>query len=190
MRIFSACAWSSQSCNLNVVQKMLVQDCYDIYNILEFRKSADKTATWAAKLKTGWALSCLLSTKQAASLASTATWIAENRYASQLTKWWDIESYDPNCDVTAQSNNEPILVETLEQTTRLIGERYLVGILRREDNAKSHKKTLFSFGTTQVFRATPTEKLNVQKALSLNSWHWRQGWLCPKIDQKTEWNQR
>ena len=45
---------------------------------------------------------------------------------------------------------------------------------------KVTQKTLFSFGTTQVTRATPTEKIYFKKALSLNPWHWGQSWLCPQ----------
>ena len=163
MRTWSACAWSSQNCNLNEVEVMLGQDCYNIYHILEFRKSDDKTAPWAVKSKTGWALSCLLSAKQEASLASTATWIEENRSASQLTKWWDIESYAPNCDVTAQSNDEPISVETLEQTTRLISERYLIGILRQEDIATSPKKLYSSSGQQKSIERHLTKNLTLKK---------------------------
>ena len=54
----------SQSYNLNEVQVNLGQDCYDIRQPLECKKSDDKTAPWAVKLKIGWALSGPLPVKQ------------------------------------------------------------------------------------------------------------------------------
>ena len=89
-----------QSYNLNDVQVILGQDCYDIHHPFEFKKSEDKAASWAVKLKIGWALSGPLPAKQAATLATTATSIADDKLANQLSKWWDIESYASNCEVT------------------------------------------------------------------------------------------
>ena len=62
----------NQSYNLNEVQVILGQDCYDIHHPLEFKKSDDKTAPWAVKSKIGWALSGPLPAKKAANLATTA----------------------------------------------------------------------------------------------------------------------
>ena len=53
--------------------------------------------------------------------------------ASQLSKWWYIESYASKCDVSGQSKDEQRAFKTLEQTTRFTGERYEVGLLWRED---------------------------------------------------------
>ena len=53
-----------------------------------------------------------------------------------MSKWWDIESYSSNCDVTGHSKEEQRAMKTLEQTTRLNGERYEVGLLRRGDEVK------------------------------------------------------
>ena len=88
------------------------------------------------KLKIGWALSGPLPAKQAATLATTATSIADDKLANQLSKWWDIESYVSNCDVTGHSKEEQRAIKTLEQTTRFNGERYEVGLLWREDEVK------------------------------------------------------
>ena len=43
----------NQSYNLNDVQVILGQDCYDIHNPFEFKKSDDKAAPWAVKTKIG-----------------------------------------------------------------------------------------------------------------------------------------
>ena len=125
-----------QSYNLNDVQVILGQDCYDIHHPFEFKKSEDKTAPWAVKSKIGWALSGPLPAKQAATLATTATSIADDKLANQFSKWWDIESYASNCDVTGHSKEEQRAIKTLEQTTQFNGERYEVGLLWREDEVK------------------------------------------------------
>ena len=74
--------------------------------------------------------------KQAATLATTPTSIADDKLANQLSKWWDIESYVSNCDVTGHSKEEQRAIKTLEQTTRFNGESYEVGLLWREDEMK------------------------------------------------------
>ena len=125
-----------QSYNLNDVQVILGQDCYDIYHPFDFKKSEDKAAPWAVKSKIGCALSGTLPAKQAATLATTATSIADDKLASQLSKWWDIEAYASNCDFTGHSKDEQRAIKTSEQTTRFTGERYEVGLLWREDEVK------------------------------------------------------
>ena len=126
----------NQSYNLNEVQVILGQDCYDIHHPLKFKRSNGKAAQWAVKSKIGWALSGPLPTKQAATFATTATSVSEDKLASQLSKWWDIESYASNCDVTGHSKDEQRAIKTLEQTTRFTGERYEVGRLWPEDKVK------------------------------------------------------
>ena len=106
----------NQSYNLNEVQKILGQECYDIHHPLEFKKSFKKTAPWAVKSKIGWALSGPLSVKQAATLATTATAIADNKLSNQLSKWWDIDSYASNCDFTGHSKEEQRAIKTLVRT--------------------------------------------------------------------------
>ena len=76
----------NQSYNLNDVQVILGQDCYDIHHPFEFKKSEDRAAPWAMKSKTGWALSGPLPAKQAATLATTATSMADDKLANQLSK--------------------------------------------------------------------------------------------------------
>ena len=72
--------------NLNDVQVIFGQDCYDIHHPFEFKKSEDKTAPWAVKSKIDWALSGPLPAKQAATLATTAPSIADDKLANQLSK--------------------------------------------------------------------------------------------------------
>ena len=74
-----------QSYNLNDVQVILGQDCYDIHHPFEFKKSEDKAAPWAVKSKIGWALSGPLPAKQAATLATIATSIAEDKLQKTQT---------------------------------------------------------------------------------------------------------
>ena len=96
----------NQSYNLNDVQVILGQDCYDIHHPFKFKKSEDRAAPWAVKSNIGWALSGPLPAKQAATLATTATSIADDKLANQLSKWWDIEFYASNCDVTGHSKED------------------------------------------------------------------------------------
>ena len=72
----------NQSYNLNEIQIILAQDCYDIHHPLEFKKSTDKTAPCAVKLIVTWALSGPLPAKPAAALATTATQVSENTLAN------------------------------------------------------------------------------------------------------------
>ena len=88
------------------------------------------------KSRIGWALSGPLPAKQAAILATTATPVSEDKLASQLSKWCDIESYASNRDVTGYSKDEQRAIRTLEQTTRFTGERYEVGLLWQEEEVK------------------------------------------------------
>ena len=127
---------TNQSYNLNVVQLILGQDCYNIHHPFEFKKSEDKAALWAGKSKIRWALSGPLPAKQAATLETTAISIADDKLANQLNKWWHIESYASNRDVTGHSKKEQRAIKALEQTTQFNGERYDVGLLWREDEVK------------------------------------------------------
>ena len=115
---------------------ILGQDCNDIHHPFELKKSEEKSAPWAVKSKICWALCGPLPAKQAATLATTATPIADDKFANQLSKWWDIESYASNCDVTGHSKDEQRAIKTLEQRTQFNGERYEVGLLWREEEVK------------------------------------------------------
>ena len=75
----------NQSYNLNEDQVILGQGCYDIDHPFEFKKSEDKTAPWTVKSNVGRALSGPLPAKQAATLATTATSIADDKPANQLS---------------------------------------------------------------------------------------------------------
>ena len=69
--------WPNRSYNLNEVQVILGHDRYVVHHPLEFEKSDDKTATFAVKLQTGWALCGPLPNTQALTLATTATSLSE-----------------------------------------------------------------------------------------------------------------
>ena len=126
----------NQNYNLIEVQVTLGQDCYDNHHPFEFKKSEDKAAPFLVKSKIGSALSGPLPAKHAATLATTAKSSAGDKLANQLSKWWDIESYASKCDVTVHSKYEQRAMKTLEQTTRLSGGRYEVGLLWREEEGK------------------------------------------------------
>ena len=74
----------NQSYNLNENQVNLRQDSYDIPHTFEIKKSDNKTAPLAVSLKSGWALSGPLPAMQAATLATTAISITEDKLASHL----------------------------------------------------------------------------------------------------------
>ena len=65
-----------------------------------------------SEIKNLLGLKCPLPAKQAANLAKTATINANDKLANQLRKWWDIESYASNCDVTGQSKEEQQSIKT------------------------------------------------------------------------------
>ena len=75
----------NQTYKLNEVQVILGQKCYDIHRPFEFKKPEDKAAPWAVKSKIGRALSGPLPAKQATTLATTATSIADDEIANQLS---------------------------------------------------------------------------------------------------------
>ena len=113
---------------MSQVQVVLGQDCYGVHHPTEFQKSENTSAPWAVRTRLGWALSGPLPAKQLATMSTSA-----DKLASQLSRWWDIESYASNCDVTGQLKEKQRAIDTLKETTRFSGERYEVGLLWRED---------------------------------------------------------
>ena len=93
----------NQRYNLNEVQVILGQNGYEIHRPFEFKKSEEEAAPWEVKSKIGMALSCPIPAKQATTLTTTATSIADDKKANQLSKWWYIEPYSSNCNVTGHS---------------------------------------------------------------------------------------
>ena len=126
----------NQCYNLNDVQVIHRQDCYEIHNPIESMKWECKNASWAVSLKIEGALSGSLPSKQAATLATTATSMAEDTLSSELSKRWDMdmEFYSSNSDVTVHSKDEQKTIKTVEQTTRISVEWYEVGLLCWEKN--------------------------------------------------------
>ena len=178
-----------QSYNLNDVQVILGQDCYEIHHPFEFKKSEDKAAPWAMKSKIGWALSGPLPAKQAATPATTATTIADDKLANQLSKWWDVESNASNFDVTGHSKEKQRAIKTLERTTRFNGERYEVGLSRGRSEVTT--ELLLCNGATQVLRTTPTERRGAKEAIPRNHRHRCRRWIRSESRSSwTEWNQR
>ena len=84
--------------------------------------SDDKIVPCAVKSKIRLALSGPPQVKQPATLATIATSIAEDKFTSQMSYWWDMESYASNCDVNGHAKEERRAIKTLEQTTRFTGE--------------------------------------------------------------------
>ena len=77
-----------------------------------------------------------LSAKQAATLATKATSVSEDKLASQLNKWWDIKCYASKCDVAGHTKDKQRAIKSLEQITWSTGGRYEVWILWREEEVK------------------------------------------------------
>ena len=155
----------NQSYHLNEVHVILGQDCYNIHHPFDFKRSEDKAAPWAVKSMIGLALS---GTKLAATLATTATSIADDKLASHLNEWWDMESYASNCDVTGHSKEEQRAIKTLEQTTRFSGERYEVGLLWREAQVKLPTNCYSAMGQFKSLETAPAERQNAKEALQRN----------------------
>ena len=86
----------NQTYNLNKVQSILGQDCYDIHQPLEFKKSEGKASPLAGTTKIGWALSGLLPAKQEATLATTATSIADDK---MQTKGLSVGTSSPTSEI-------------------------------------------------------------------------------------------
>ena len=82
-------------------------------------RSQKTNCTIGSKIQEWLTLSDPIRAKQAATLATTATSIADNNLAKQLSKWWTIESYASNCDFTGHSIEEQRAIKTLKQTTQL-----------------------------------------------------------------------
>ena len=142
------------------------------------------------KSKIGWASSCPLTVKQTATLAPTATSIADDKLADQLSKWWDIESYASNCNVTGHSKEEQRAIKTLQQTVRFNGERYEVGLLWREDEWKLPNNFYSAWGQLKS-RTAPAERPNDKEALPRKYRHGCQCWLRSESwSSWTEWIQR
>ena len=170
----------NQSYNLNDVQVILGQDCYDIHHPFEFKKSEDKTATWAVKSKIVWALSGPLPAKQAATLATTATSIAHDKLANQ--DWWDIESYVSKCDVRGHSNDEQWAIKTVKDST--IQQRKIRSWTSAAGGRNEvAEQLLLCNGAAQVPRTMPTERRDDTKALSGNHWTDVNAWYVRKVDQ-------
>ena len=79
-------------------------------------------------------------------MSTSAVSVTEDKLASQLSRWWDIESYASNCDVTGQSKDERRAIDTLKETTRFNEERYEVGLLWREDYGKLPNNVFSAIG--------------------------------------------
>ena len=162
----------NQTYNLNEVQVIFGQDCYEIHHSFEFMRSEDKAAPWAVKTKIGWAINGLLSAKQAAILATTATSIADNKLANQLSKWWDIEFYASNCNVTCKMRNNKQLRRWSNQHDSTVKGTKLSFVARGRSEVT--EQLLLCNGTTQVPRTVPAERRNAKDARPGNHWHGRQ----------------
>ena len=76
----------NQSYNVNEVQVILGQYCNDIHHPFRFQEIRRQTCTMGSVSKIGWASSGPLPTKKAATFATTATSMADDNLANQLSK--------------------------------------------------------------------------------------------------------
>lgn len=97
---------------------------------IEYRKPEKSNAPWAIRTKLGLTLSGPLPQKEAKQLAVTAALATvEDQLSEQVKKWWDIESYASNCNVSGRSKDDQRAQSILQETVRYNGQRYEVGLL-------------------------------------------------------------
>ena len=121
--------------SLKDVKVILGQECYDLHRPIEYRKPEKSNAPWAIRTKLGWTLSGPLPQKEAKQLAVTAALATvEDQLSEQVKKWWDIESYASNCNVSGRSKDDQRAQSILQETVRYNGQRYEVGLLWKHDN--------------------------------------------------------
>ena len=100
-----------QTYNLNKVQVILGQDCYAIHHHFEFKKSKDKTAPSTVKSKICWPLNEGLQVKQAATITTTATSIADDKLANQRVSGGILSP-------TPQSAMSPVIKKTNNEQSK------------------------------------------------------------------------
>ena len=105
------------------------QNCYLIHRPVKY-KSCTNCEPWAMKTKLGRTLCGPLPQQKAVQMtASCVTASEDDLLAEQIKTWWNIESYASRCDVSGRSIDDEKAWQMLEQTAKLDGERYKVGLL-------------------------------------------------------------
>ena len=114
---------------------ILGQDVYSAICRIGYQTS-DNRLPWAVKLPIGWVLSGPLpnckSLKASVCFASSGASVDESvdlDLATQVSKWWALESYASFVSVDPRSKSDKKALETLEKTCVFTGKRYCVGLL-------------------------------------------------------------
>ena len=148
---------------------ILGQDCYNIRHPFQFKKSEDKAAQRLMKSRIGRALGGPLQVKKAATLATTATSIAYEKFANQLSKWWNRV-----LRLKLWCHRKFKRVTTSTQDIRSNNAIHRWKIWSRTSVARKQSEVaslLLCNGTTQVPRTTPAEERNAKTALPRNHRH-------------------
>ena len=89
----------------------------------------------------GWMLSVPLPQQKNCKLATERLVSAEvDTLAHQVEDWWSMEPYASNCNVSGRIKEDESALKRLERTTMFDGEKYEVGLLRK--NAKRICQTI------------------------------------------------
>ena len=134
--------------NSKDVKVTLGQDCYPLHRATEYRKCGN-AKPWALRTKLGWMLSGHLPQQDTAKLATESLVAAEvDPLADQVKTWSSMEPYATDCSVSGRSKENDKALEMLQTTTKFDGERYEVGLLRK--NAKPHLPNKYSSAVSQL----------------------------------------
>ena len=135
---------------------ILGQDCYDIHHPFEFRRQSCT--------KTGWALNGLLPAKQAATLATTATSIADDKLANQLSGGISSPTLQTamSPDIQKKSNDQSRRSKQRDSKVKVTKYDFC------GERTKLVAKQLLCNGATQVSRTAPAERRNAKEALYRN----------------------
>ena len=117
------------------ISVILGQDVYSAICPIGYQTS-DNHLPWAVKLPIGWVLSGPLqnckSLKSSVCFTSSGASVDESvdlDLATQVSKWWALESYASFVSVDPRSKSDKKALETLEKTCVFTGKRYCVGLL-------------------------------------------------------------
>ena len=134
--------------NLEDVKVILGQDCSHLHRATEHRKCGNAMPC-AVRMKLGWMLSGPLPQQETAKFATESPVAAElGPLAIQVKSWWSMQLYASNCSVSGRSKEDERDLERLKATTKFDGERYEIGILRK--NAKLHLPNNYSSAVSQL----------------------------------------
>ena len=118
------------------VELILGQDAYDAIRPLEYYVSRDKTSPVAVRLPIGWVLSGPLPATAVLSATCFEAEVEANAEISQqLKRWYDMETFGAVKNVDPASSEEARAKKILNSSTFHDGQRYVVGMLWKDEDA-------------------------------------------------------